>query len=814
MMQKVILMLSMIIIVHCDSLECRGEKLKRCRCTENNPREKFVVDCSNADLTTVPKDIPVQVTHLILDNNNIQTLPNEAFKEKQQGLKNVLVLSIKNNNLHQIGITAFAYLPKIKKLNLFNNSISFLPKSVFSPVRNSLLILDIRMNIENGNIDSSNYLPAVAELAHLVELKMDIIKNKSLPEEYGQLKHLQKLSFMGGGRYIKYIRDDMFDSVKLLNITEVSLIGLQLDIIGKQTFFKTPNLRILDLSNNPRLGIHLPDIVASLKNTAVQTLRLNNTGIGNTYKSSTEIVKTFCGFHLKELILDHNSIHIIDPIFFDCFPKLEILSLSENYLAETLVLVGDVLFLPHLVGLNFSSQNWVSNNMAPDLRHRERSRYKRQAHACEQHMACPMMFSSKLQWIDISHSGLQIQQIPELVFMRNSTLSFVKATYTGVESVQFPMYCPFNVKPNIETVDVSHNALRCINESVFDPNIGHCDWSSIKYVYLGNNKLGNILGNTCNFNKKNILGFTKHLNGLNVLDISHNMIKSGHSLSPLANLSNLRTLDLSSNILHNFSLDLTNMDNLVKLNLSHNNLKHLSERLTLQLNELQARKLNFSSVQVDLSGNLLSCTCTYLYFFHWMAKTSVLMVNQAEYQCEFDDGSVQKLYKLQNVIETLEKQCFSDTWLKLYIGLQILYFTLVTLCSVLYRFRHTIKYYLLKCKLNRHLLRAHLNKRKYTYSAFVSCERRDCKYFVIPSFLPNLETEETQLKFCIAQRNFVVGVTILDNIMRAMHRSRKIVFIISRYFLNSDWCKEELRIAHQVKYFAAHCFGFQMFRRC
>ena len=50
---------------------------------------------------------------------------------------------------------------------------------------------------------------------------MDIIKNKSLPEEYGQLKHLQKLSFMGGGRYIKYIRDDMFDSVKLLNITEV-----------------------------------------------------------------------------------------------------------------------------------------------------------------------------------------------------------------------------------------------------------------------------------------------------------------------------------------------------------------------------------------------------------------------------------------------------------------------------------------------------------------------------------------------------------------------------------------------------------------
>ena len=112
-----------------------------------------------------------------------------------------------------------------------------------------------------------------------------------------------------------------------------------------------------------------------------------------------------------------------------------------------------------------------------------------------------------------------------------------------------------------------------------------------------------------------------------------------------------------------------------------------------------------------------------------------------------------------------------------------------------------IKYYILKIRLNRHLLGAHLNKRKYTYSAFISCERRDCKYFVIKHFLPKLESKETQLQFCIAQRNFVVGVTILDNIMRAIHRSRKVVFIISTYFLESGWCKEELRIAHQVSVF-------------
>ena len=62
----------------------------------------------------------------------------------------------------------------------------------------------------------------------------------------------------------------------------------------------------------------------------------------------------------------------------------------------------------------------------------------------------------------------------------------------------------------------------------------------------------------------------------------------------------------------------------------------------------------------------------------------------------------------------------------------------------------------------------------------------------------NLETEETRLKLCVAQRNFVVGVTIIDNIMRAIDKSEKVICIISKAFIHSGWCKEELRLAHQV----------------
>ena len=121
----------------------------------------------------------------------------------------------------------------------------------------------------------------------------------------------------------------------------------------------------------------------------------------------------------------------------------------------------------------------------------------------------------------------------------------------------------------------------------------------------------------------------------------------------------------------------------------------------------------------------------------------------------------------------------------------------------MYRLRHDIRYLFLKFKLNRHKFRNILNPREYTYSAFVSCDRIDARKFVIRKLLPNLETEETNIKFCVAQRNFMVGVTIIDNIMRAIDKSRKVIFIISKAFLKSGWCKEELRIAHRVCSFSS-----------
>ena len=315
--------------------------------------------------------------------------------------------------------------------------------------------------------------------------------------------------------------------------------------------------------------------------------------------------------------------------------------------------------------------------------------------------------------------------------------------------------------------------------------------------------MGQIEKNICNENKSNTLGFLKSLTSLEVLDLSNNKLMSSKRLGLLDSLIRLKELDLSSNGFHNFSVNVQNF--FKKLNLAYNNIQCLSRSTMIQFTKLK----NFTSgIKIDLLGNLLSCNCKCYKFFKWTARNSRLLVNRHSYQCIFDNGEKIGLDKLPQIILKLEAMCFSAQWFQVYIGLELATYFCISLLCLIYRTRHTIWYLYWRIKLNRQKLQALLDGNHYTYSAFISCDHRDCKYFIIRRLLPVLETEETRLKFCIAQRNFLVGGTILDNIMRSMRRSRKVICVISPYFLQSKWCKEELLIAHQVQF---HLPSFESF---
>ncbi|KAL1475839.1 hypothetical protein MTO96_036981 [Rhipicephalus appendiculatus] len=52
-----------------------------------------------------------------------------------------------------------------------------------------------------------------------------------------------------------------------------------------------------------------------------------------------------------------------------------------------------------------------------------------------------------------------------------------------------------------------------------------------------------------------------------------------------------------------------------------------------------------------------------------------------------------------------------------------------------------------------------------------------------------------QFRLCVAERDFIPGMEITENICRAIAQSRMSLFVISREFCHSRWCMFELSLA-------------------
>ena len=202
--------------------------------------------------------------------------------------------------------------------------------------------------------------------------------------------------------------------------------------------------------------------------------------------------------------------------------------------------------------------------------------------------------------------------------MQNNSLKYVNASYSNLVTIVYPFYCPWNVIPQIENLDFRNNNLQCINASVFNKTISGCNWRSLKYLYLGSNKLDNIDKNACNDDKHNVFGFLEPLINLRVIDLSSNQIIYDDKLTSLQTFTNLEELNLFSNAIHNFSLNLNNMTKIVRLNLANNNLACLSQSTIFQMDRHQNAT---HRMETDMSGNLLSCKCNCYDFLKWMAVT-------------------------------------------------------------------------------------------------------------------------------------------------------------------------------------------------
>ncbi|XP_078417525.1 toll-like receptor 2 type-2 [Cetorhinus maximus] len=63
--------------------------------------------------------------------------------------------------------------------------------------------------------------------------------------------------------------------------------------------------------------------------------------------------------------------------------------------------------------------------------------------------------------------------------------------------------------------------------------------------------------------------------------------------------------------------------------------------------------------------------------------------------------------------------------------------------------------------------------------------------------LVQLENNDPPYRICIHERDFKPGMSIINNIIDCVSKSYKTVFILSKHFVQSEWCHYEFFFAHQ-----------------
>ena len=142
--------------------------------------------------------------------------------------------------------------------------------------------------------------------------------------------------------------------------------------------------------------------------------------------------------------------------------------------------------------------------------------------------------------------------------------------------------------------------------TTFRTNNFFATFQNLEKLYLGNNRVQLELDTNGAFFGPN--------RRLKLLDLSHNEIGIIHDLQ-FAHLQDLETLDLSGNFIEEVSFTLPINGSLQLLRLNNNNITTVTSEFLNQTSPYG------SKLTLDLSGNVLKCSCQELYLIEWMQLT-------------------------------------------------------------------------------------------------------------------------------------------------------------------------------------------------
>nr|XP_011444469.1 toll-like receptor 1 [Crassostrea gigas] len=569
--------------------------------------------------------------------------------------------------------------------------------------------------------------------------------------------------------HLGYLQKGVFKNVSNLYLINLDLSSNRINKIDKMAFQMLPNLQFLDLSENK--GLHsskkLHSAFLGLQNSALTEIRLTKLRLNNLFEDfflylrNTSLERVFfddnviisnigdvispLSSHLREISFKGNQISKVS--FNKTMPYMEVVALSNNKL----------LSVPNFCNIGTNRPS------------------------------CP-----NLKELDLSDNLISVVTGGKLF---RQCLPRIQKLFLGYNKIKtlgknFISLLPYLVYLSIENLDPQ-----------FTPCEFSLNSSSLQYLYMGD-KLKDLRYNPHLFN------YTRNLKLLDMTGLqfvlSHK--KTGKQLFELFKpLTRLEELILKRTSLSTFPATLFRvMPKLTKLSLqdcffNETNLKKLFALASLKvllldnnlITSVNETNIPIKIEQISLKGNPFLCTCDIVFFRKWIETNSKRLLGWPNnYTCnlpqEWKGKSLADFHLSYRFCHPI------NPYIIMAISISFAVLVIVTVSCIIYKKRWHIKYYF-------YLLRA--KKRGYevlggdhfAFDVFVAYNSLD-RVWVISEMIPRLENKEN-LKLCLHDRDFQVGKLIVDNITEAMHKSRKILIILSNSFAQSHWCRFETMMA-------------------
>ncbi|KAF0045566.1 toll-like receptor 21 [Scophthalmus maximus] len=247
------------------------------------------------------------------------------------------------------------------------------------------------------------------------------------------------------------------------------------------------------------------------------------------------------------------------------------------------------------------------------------------------------------------------------------------------------------------------------------------------------------------------------------------------------NLRNLTILIVENMGIQNFSKEV--FGNLTRLSVLHLNRNIMQ---SINVDALQ----NLTKLQyLDIRGIPLTCTCQNSLLQNWTRNNpKVQVVLLYNVPCQHDAKF--KFYNFDS------KVCYIDLGKYLFLSTAVVIF-LFTLSPILYvklYWKMKYSYYVFRSWFGEKWRRLREEEENCEYDAFISYNSFD-EQWVMEQLIPNLEGNGSSFKLCLHHRDFELGRNIVDNIVSAVYSSRKTICVVSRNFLQSEWCSLEIQLA-------------------